>query len=327
MTKKILITGGAGFVGRHLTKRMVDAGHSVTVVDNLNSLSASAPNDWPEHLKCDFFFIKEDCRDYFKTWATRVVNPTQFDIIFHLAAVVGGRVMIEDSPLAVAEDLSIDAEMFSWATKAKPKKIVYFSSSAAYPIGKQTQVAPERLSENLINFYDDNIGMADMSYGWSKLTGEFLAKLAHEKYDLDVVCFRPFSGYGEDQHETYPFPAILGRALAGEKPLTIWSEAVRDFIYIEDCVDGVLALMDKKSDGTAFNLGTGVATSFRGLAEKMALACGNEDTEVVKLKDKPMGVYYRVSDTAIAANAGFTASTSVDSGIIKCMRYLKGLKQ
>ena len=165
--------------------------------------------------------------------------------------------------------------------------------------------------------------MADMTYGWTKLTGEYLARLAHEKYDLDVISFRPFSGYGEDQHETYPFPAIMNRAINKEDPLTVWSNTTRDFIYIEDCIDAVFCFMDEIHDGTGINLGTSIGTSFVQLARLAANEVGY-NPEIKVLNDMPKGVQYRVSDTTLSKNLGFTPKTSLTDGIKIFLKNSKG---
>ena len=120
---------------------------------------------------------------------------------------------IEGDPLKVATDLAIDAMLFNWVVKEKliPRKLLYFSSSAAYPIKEQTSSNNRLLSENMIDL-NKKIELPDMTYGWAKLTGEYLAQFAAEKYGLNVVIYRPFSGYGEDQDFTYPFPSVIRRA-------------------------------------------------------------------------------------------------------------------
>ena len=114
--------------------------------------------------------------------------------IVHLAAVVGGRLTIDGNPLKVATDLAIDATFFNWVVKHRPfpRKVLFFSSSAAYPIAEQSQHHHRPLSEQLIDF-NGYLGVPDMTYGWAKLTGEFLARHAVETYGLDVVIYRPFS--------------------------------------------------------------------------------------------------------------------------------------
>ena len=221
--QKILVTGGAGFIGRRIVRHYLERGDEVWCVDNLVPLTgAVAPESgWymfePRDSNC-FRFFRDDCRAFFKRYPEEY-----FDYVYHLAAIVGGRAMIENNPLAVADDLSIDSEMWQWAVRARPDKVVCFSSSAAYPISYQREGAYRLLTEDMIDFHSD-LGQPDMSYGWSKLTHEYLARLAYQRHGILSVVYRPFSGYGEDQDESYPFPSICKRAitLQGSATLTVW---------------------------------------------------------------------------------------------------------
>ena len=240
---KALVTGGAGFVGRHVTRRLVKLGYHVTVVDDFYPGSGCRePKGWMPHLQPDWSKVKvvrEDCRNFFRRYD---VHSEKFDVVVHLAAIVGGRLVIENDPFAVGVDLSIDAEFFYWLSRLtyRPARIHYFSSSAAYPVAYQRVGGHRALVEDMIQFNGEFIGQADLTYGWSKLTGEYLALLTCAHHGHHITCYRPFSGYGEDQDMTYPFPSVLARALRGEKPMTVWGSGrqMRDFIYIEDCVDG-----------------------------------------------------------------------------------------
>jgi len=322
---KILITGGAGFVGRRFCKRFLDAGDEVHCVDPVAADTGGRDPDggWPLFNPCDyanFRFYKEDCRSWF-----RQHSDSDFDYVLHLAAMVGGRAMIENKPLAVADDLAIDAEYWQWAERVKPRKTICFSSSAAYPINYQREGDYRLLTEDMISF-DGDIGMPDMSYGWAKLTCEYLAQLAYEKHGLKSVCYRPFSGYGEDQDDTYPFPSIIKRAIAhaGQPVLTVWGtgDQMRDFIHIEDCVDGVLTTMDKIDDADALNLSTGIYTSFKQFARLAAEAVGYSP-EVVGLSDKPAGVFARGGNTSKQACNGFTAETAFAQGIKIALNHIQ----
>lgn len=322
--RKILITGGAGFVGRYFCKSFLDAGDEVHCVDTVARYTGGVhPKDgWPLFNPLDykhFHFYHEDCRVYFKR-----VKDSDFDYSFHLAAMVGGRVMIENNPLAIADDLAIDSEYWQWALETKPRKSVCFSSSAAYPIKYQRKEGYVLLKEDMINFAED-IGMPDLSYGWSKLTLEYLCRLAYEKHGLRSVVYRPFSGYGEDQDLTYPFPSICKRVLDnyGANSIMVWGSGLqmRDFIHIEDCVDGVLTTMDQIDDGAALNLSTGILTSFKQLVKLIANEVGY-DPEITAMFDKPEGVFARGGDTAKQKKLGFTYSTELQEGIRRALAYL-----
>lgn len=327
--KRILITGGAGFVGRHFVKRFLDNGDEVVCIDNIKEFTGGIDPDsgWPLYNPKDynnFHFFKEDCRKYFE-----LNQNSYFDYAFHLAAIVGGRLMIENNPLAVADDLSIDAAYWQWAKEAKPGKTICFSSSAAYPINMQRENDYVLLKEDVIDF-NSNLGQPDMSYGWAKLTHEYLAKLAFEKHNIKSVVYRPFSGYGEDQDDSYPFPGICKRAIEmiGSDELMVWGSGKqkRDFIHIEDCVDGVLSTMDKIDDGEALNLSTGIYTDFIEFATMAADACGYNP--VVKgMVDKPTGVFARGGDTAKQKKFGFQHKTKFKDGIKSAILYYeKNLK-
>ena len=206
---------------------------------------------------------------------------------------------------------------------ARPKKTACFSSSAAYPINLQQEGSYVLLREDMISF-DSDIGMPDMSYGWAKLTCEYLAKLAYEKHGLESICYRPFSGYGEDQDNAYPFPSICQRAIANRaaRKFQVWGtgQQMRDFIHIEDCVDGVLTMIDKINDGAAVNLSTGIFTSFLEFARTACEILGY-DGEVSGTTDKPSGVHARGGDTTKQKQLGFAAKIKFRTGIERAINH------
>lgn len=260
---KILITGDQGFVGRQFHRKY--DGHDITGVDIVNGI---------------------DARDFFRK------DDQKFDLVIHLAAVVGGRMNIENQPLSVAIDLAIDAEMWNWALRTKPGRVVYFSSSAAYPIYLQARGKEIRLHEDDIDL--DNIESPDLTYGWSKLTGEYQARFAAE--ELKVHIFRPFSGYGTDQDLDYPFPTFINRGMNRDDPFVVWGDGTqtRDFIHIKDIVDAVDEAIAQDLTGVV-NLGSGRATSFNELAKIVCAEVGYEP-KIQHLTSNPTGVHYRVAD-------------------------------
>jgi nucleoside-diphosphate-sugar epimerase len=268
---KILITGHLGFVGRSFLRHF-SGKHEILGID-----------------------LKEgnDCRDYFKQ------SNQVFDLVIHLAAIVGGRETIENEPLSVATDLSIDSEFFNWVIKTKQKRVVYFSSSAAYPVHLQLPELKYQLKESDINL--DDIRLPDYTYGWSKLTGEYLAKFVRQS-GTKVYVFRPFSGYGADQDLTYPFPSFIDRINRKVDEFEIWGDGtqVRDFIHMDDIVEAVMTVVDNDVEVDALNLGSGIATSFNDLAKTMFEISGHVPTNGIKhLIGKPIGVSYRVCDPTL----------------------------
>lgn len=323
---RVLITGGAGFVGRHFARYFLQRGDEVWVVDPIvaGTGGIDPAAGWPLFDPRDFtnfHFVQVDCREFFRSHMNQ-----SFDVALHLAAVVGGRLMIERNPLAIADDLSIDSEYWQWAVQARPKKTICFSSSAAYPIKFQREDSYVLLSEEMIDFGDD-IGMPDMSYGWAKLTCEYLARLAYDRYGLASVCYRPFSGYGIDQDDTYPFPSICKRSIAvsAGEPFVVWGngQQMRDFIHIDDCVRGVIATMDAVNNGDAINLSTGILTSFLEFARLATRACGY-DTRIIGRDDRPAGVFARGGATTLQESLGFAPSVEFSQGIYAAITAYEG---
>jgi GDP-L-fucose synthase len=323
---KVLITGGLGFVGRWFTSELLSQNSSVHVVDNIKGGSGAI---WPGskwlhgNPKSNRNFSSEirDCRDFFAH------DKSKWDLVIHLAAVVGGRLTIELNPLAVAEDLAIDAEFWQWALKSKPKKIVHFSSSAAYPVNLQSYAFHKPLIESDIDF-ERGLSTPDLTYGWAKLTSEYLAKFAAEQYGLQVYNFRPFSGYGEDQDLSYPFPAIIKRAITAKKSnskdnFIVWGSGLqeRDFIHISDVVRLVLKTVKLYPNVDALNLGSGIATNFITLAKKI-LNQLDLNADVVGLGEMPEGVFSRCADISKMNNLIGSPKISLEEGIRLSIKYV-----
>lgn len=296
---RVLITGHKGFVGRYFWKHYKDNGYDVTGIDVNNGENSI------------------DARDFFRK------SDTPYDVVIHLAAVVGGREVIDREPLKVAVDLSIDSEMFQWALRTKPRHLVYYSSSAAYPIAIQDGEPEFPLVESDINL--DYIASPDMTYGFAKLAGEYQAKFLQAE-GIRTHVFRPFSGYGEDQDLCYPFPSFINRGVSLEDPFYIWGDGnqCRDFIHIDDIVGATLEALYEDVEGP-INLGTGLATSFLDLAELTTNAVRSYtwhkkySPEFVTLLDKPVGVRYRVAN-ADKMLSFYTPKVTLEEGIARAVR-------
>lgn len=317
---RILITGGSGFVGRNFVNRLLQDGHEVVNVDNYLVGGGSKPSDAWLIQSPNYTEFQLDCRKYFSENET-----ARFDLVLHLAAVVGGRLTIEGNPLAVADDLSIDSEFWKWAAKTMPGHIVCFSSSAAYPIRLQSREVRQFLRESDIDFESD-LGMPDLTYGWAKLTHEYLGKLASRQYGLNVATYRPFSGYGEDQSLSYPFPSICLRAIEnqGSSTMTVWGsgEQSRDFIHIDDVVEAVLQTYRSVTDGSALNLCTGRLTTFKELA-RLACDAAGYSPSIIGDTTKPEGVFSRGGDPTLLGQHGFKYRISIEEGVGRAIKFFQ----
>ncbi len=302
MNKPVLVTGGAGFVGRHLVRALLKKKKKIWIVDNL--FTGIHPKKWLSKTELKkVTFVHANALEFFSDLIENKskLKVPAFSDVYHLASIVGGRSLIDGDPLLVSYDLAIDAMLFTWATRKKGvlERLMYASSSAAYPIHLQAKGKALALKEEYIRF-DEGLGMPDMTYGWSKLTGEFLAQLAHKKYGLHTACVRPFSGYGEDQDLTYPTPSLALRVARHDKQIEVWGtgEQGRDFVHIDDCVDAMMVVLDKVKDGRGINIGSGKLTSFNELIAVFCKLEGHKG-EIKRLLDKPVGVQSRYADTTI----------------------------
>jgi UDP-glucose 4-epimerase len=327
--KPALVTGGCGFVGRHLTRRLLADGRSAWLVDDLSTgidpdrwlpLQGSRSELAPGVVRYSaagqhVTFVRGDAREFFAGRVPAALEEPAFGDVFHFAAVVGGRATIDGNPIAVAIDLALDALCFNWAVRRKPERVLYASSSAAYPVDLQGERDAVALCESDIQF-GGRLGQPDMTYGWSKLTGEYLARIAHRHYGLHVACVRPFSGYGEEQDLTYPVPSIALRAAKREDPLTVWGSGLqgRDFVHIDDCIEAILRILDRVQDGSAVNIGSGKLINFREVAALFAKIEGYEP-RIQPLVDKPVGVHARYANIDhMKASLGWTPTIGIEEG-------------
>ena len=345
-----LITGGCGFVGRHLARRLLGLGHNLYLVDDLST------GEHPDVWLADVIVGRREMGDriVYEVADVSVGGPCtvtfehgniigmlqaqmgdsagvppqspwpNFAAVFHLASIVGGRLKIDGDPLHVGVDLAIDSLFFRWATLRREQlgRVLYASSSAAYPVALQQEQGHVALAESMLEPGAGIIGQPDMTYGWSKLTGEYLAHLAASRYGLKVAVVRPFSGYGEDQDLCYPVAAIALRVAQGENPVTVWGsgEQGRDFIHIDDCITAMLRASARITDGSAVNIGTGTLTTFMQLARLLVRLHGRQ-ARVVPQLDRPEGVQSRYADVAHMRHVlDFTPAVTLEAGMARVLR-------
>ncbi len=315
----VYISGVAGFVGRHFAKRLADEGHYVVGCDDFSTGIPVEQWGFSPELKTSFHISREDFRGALRG----SLVASDYDLIIHCAAVVGGRAKIDGDPLAIANNLSIDADFWRWVVRSKNKaqRIVYFSSSAVYPVDLQQEQTHCALSEDLVAF-GKRMGMPDQTYGFAKLAGEYLARHAVKTYGTNAVIYRPFSGYGEDQSLDYPFPSIVRRVADKEHPITVWGNGnqVRDWIHISDIVEAVLSTCFTLPAGTTMNLGSGIGTSFR---ELVTLACElvGHKSVICPQPEKPSGVFRRQADVFFM-HQHYKPRITLEEGVARMISYL-----
>lgn len=313
---KALITGAAGLVGRHMRAELEGRGWEVTGFDIRPT--------YGEPGRRTFHGDVRNIGTADGVTALGQIRASTYDLVVHCAYAVGGRAAIDGVPMNLAHNVTADAALFEWALTTGQRRVLYFSSSAAYPVSMQGRnVGPvENAVQRGMRLCEIDIDLKraeepDAAYGWAKLTGERLARAAAAE-GLAVHVVRPFSGYGGDQGEEYPFPALLRRVLANHgEPIEVWGSAlqVRDWIHIDDVVRGALAVVDA-DERRPVNLCTGEPTSIATLVSLMWSIVHPEWTSpnIRVLADKPMGVFWRVGNPDRMLEH-YTPSVTLQEGI------------
>lgn len=281
---KVLITGAAGFLGRAFARHHWAAEDTVIGVDDLSNGHSFWPDELPGTNRLEL-----DAQAYFEK------SSSQFDLAYHFAAPVGGRVKIEGDPLFNADSLRLDSLFFRWAVD-NVAVAVYPSSSAVYGTNLQGKDGLA-LHEGAFHPANPTWFAPDEMYGFTKLVGEMLAWRAAD-YGLSTLCIRPFSGYGEDQSLEYPVPSIADRVAKREDPLVVWGdgEQKRDFIHVDDLVWATIARLSDGVQGyQAMNIGSGHGIDFLTIARALADLAGYYP-KIQADPTKPVGVQNRRSD-------------------------------
>ena len=261
--KKVLVTGGAGFIGSHLCETLLETGNEVVCVDNLSMGSSENIKKFGSE---NFKFVKADVTVF--NDLKRVFDEYDFDFVFHEAAVVGVKRTLEN-PLSVLSDIEGFKNVLELSKESGVEKLIFSSSSEVY--GNPVEI-PER---------EDGHVNASFPYATVKLIGEQYCRAYYDTYGLKTTSLRFFNVYGPRQEST-PYGFVVGifirQALQDMAP-TIFGDGsqTRNFVFVKDNVGlTILAAESKRTDGEVLNIGTGKPTTLIDLAELIIELCGKE---------------------------------------------------
>lgn len=246
----ILITGGAGFIGSELAKKLLQQGHYVTLVDNL--VTGHMCN-LPEHENVKFVNCDVNKLEEIKP----VFGNSDFDYVFHYAALVGVQRTL-NNPFLVLDDIEGFKNILSLANDSKVKRVFFSSSSEVY--GEPVHL-PQNEETTPLN--------SRLPYAVVKNVGESYFKIYSQEHDLDYTIFRFFNTYGPTQSEDFVMSKFINSALKGED-ITIYGNGAqtRTFCYIDDNIDACIAAMNSESAvNRVFNIGNEVIVTIKELAE------------------------------------------------------------
>lgn len=248
-TRRVLVTGGASFIGSSLVDALIERGARVRVVDNLSS---GRLRNIQGHIEAGSVeFVEADLLE--PGVALRVVEG--MDVVFHLAADHGGRGYVDLHQAACATNLALDGMLFNACYRAGVEKVVFASSGCVYPNFLQSNPDEEvYLTEDLVKPPYD----ADNMYGWAKLMGELTLQSYYKDWGMKSASCRYFTVYGPRGHENHAVIAMIAKAFIKQDPFEVWGDGtqVRNWTFVDDIVRGTILAAEKIDDGTAVNLGT-----------------------------------------------------------------------
>ena len=312
--KRVLVTGGASFIGSNLVDALMERGARIRVVDDLSS---GKLENIQEHVRTGALrFIEADLRE------PGVARAAMKDIqvVFHLAADHGGRGYVDLHQAGPASNLLLDGIVFWEALKAGVEKVCYASSGCVYPNFMQTDTSKEiYLKESDVKSPYD----ADNMYGWAKLMAELTLQAYHREHKLGAASCRFFTVYGPRGVENHAVIAMIGRAFVGQNPFEIWGDGqqIRNWTYVEDIVDGTILAAEKINDGTAINLGTMERVRVIEAAQ-LALEYAGKKADFKFLRNMPTGPANRVADNSLAKKLlGWEPKVLFRDGLKKTMEW------
>ncbi len=309
-----LVTGGAGFIGSHLSARLLREGHRVVIVDDLNDFYEPGikERNVARLQPADRIALHQlDITD--KPALDRVFAAEKFDAIVHLAARAGVRPSIQQPLLYVQTNIAGTMNLLECARAAGIRKFVFASSSSVYGVNSKVP-----FSES------DPIFKPISPYAATKLAGEAICHSYHHLYGMDMTCLRFFTVYGPSQR---PDLAIhkFARLIAAGKPIQVYGDGTtrRDYTFIDDIVEGILACIRGKFGCEIFNLGNSNTVELRYLIELLESALGRKAT-IDRQPEQPGDVPVTFADIAKARRMlGYDPQTKIEQGIPKFVEWFR----
>lgn len=290
---RVLVTGGASFIGSHLVDRLVTAGADVRVADDLSSGRLENLSQSIERVE----FKLGDLRE--RELAREAIEGRQ--VVFHLAAAHGGRGFIDTHPADCASNLVLDGTVVDECWKARVERVCYASSACVYPVNLQERTEDGStilLREEWASPFRAGCAAADGEYGWAKLMGEMTLAAYRKQHGLKSVSCRLFTAYGERENETHAVIALIAKAFVQMDPYEIWGDGQQDrnFTYVGDIVEGMMRAACRVEDASAVNIGTSEHVKIVDAARAVFAEIGWEPSELAFDLTKPVGVYSRAAD-------------------------------
>ena len=301
--KKVLVAGGAGFVGKNLVLRLLDMGAHVTATTFTRDGDIKHPN--LRYVKVDLTLI-ENCQS--------VVRDVDF--VFMCAANTSGAAVMEKTPLAhLTPNIFMNLGMLDASYAAGVKKFLFISSNTVYPVTDKPVAENDVTNE----FFEKYFIVA-----WMKRFTEIVCEMYSEKIKdpMKVVVVRPANIYGRfDDFEwetSHVIPALIRKVVERHAPLEVWGDGMdlKEFIYIDDFIDGMLLAMKNYSGFEPLNIAAGKPSTIKEILKIIIETDGFDNANIIFNADKPSMIRKRLIDPSLAEKRiNFKATTSMEEGL------------
>lgn len=311
--KKVLVTGGAGFMGTNLILKLLEKG--VKVRATIHKKPPQITNLETEFVKADLT-KQSDCK--------KIVEGV--DLVFMCAANTSGAQVIEKTPLVhVTPNVIMNALMLEAAHKAGVKKFLFISSNTVYPLTDY----PVKETDVDYTFYEKYFPV-----GWMKLFSEKMCEMYSTKIknSMVTVIVRPGNIYGPfdhfDSEDSHVIPSLITKVVKRQIPLEVWGDGkdIKDFIYVEDLVEGLILAMEKINQFDQINIGGGEPIIIRQILRAILKADNFKNPKIIFNNSKPTMIPIRLINIDKAKKIlNFAPKTSLTEGIKKTVDWYKSL--
>jgi nucleoside-diphosphate-sugar epimerase len=298
--KKVVVTGGLGFIGSHLVESLLGKGAEVVVVDS----SIIRPNLYRKKVAdyeetCQRFGVYPSMHDIDLQFEAQNLRPIfkDCDTVFHLAAYFGGRGFVQEKQTECSAMFAVDQNVFRVAFEEGVKRINYASSACVYPDGLQTDRQYLLKEEDAIPTHGWE--SADNIYGWAKLMGEQQLSILHKQNGVSCSSCRFLTVYGPREYDdSHAIAALINRSIRREDPFVVWGNGFqeRGFTYVTDIVNGIILSSEMVVDGAPLNLGVDWRVSIRRVVELIHEYVKFKPRSVTYDTSKPVGPISRTLD-------------------------------
>lgn len=312
MNDDVLVTGGTGFIGSYLVRRLVDEGHSVTVFDNeFRSDTGGGLTEVEDKITT----IEGDVRD-----KEAVTDLPAVDRIFHLAAINGTKNFYEMPYDVIDVNTKGVQNILTYAADSSPERVVFASSSEVYGFPTNFPTSEEHVLQ-LMNSENPRY-----SYAASKIAGEVYTVNMARQSEFDYTILRPHNVYGPRMGYDHVIPEFIQQIVTDEE-FTIYGdgEQTRSFCYISDAIDMMIAAGFQTSGANEiFNLGNDEEVTINELAEEMFEICGNEEVRYITDKELEGSPERRQPDVSKARERlDYEASVPLEEGLAETVEWYR----